>query len=222
MWQDIFARSNFFDFIAIFPAIHKRKFSQIKTTANIFPVKIFFRGEIFFNLNSLHKNTLLTNRICLITNCLFRSETAYNEILLLRRVRTPYYCLIIRTCIARTHKKRKYYQCRVRDSLKIEKLIPSKKNQSVLMAKISFRKTQKIATSFPGLFPLKNKEWITKIAIISLLSSQTLFAWFLGFFLRALSNTDPWNEETNTCLHWKQFLFALHKNYWSETCSVII
>ena len=79
------------------------------------------------------------------------------------------------------------------------------------MAKISFRKTQKIATSFPGLFPLKNKEWITKIAISSLLSSQTLFAWFLGFFLRALSNTDPWNEETNTCLHWKEFLFALHK-----------
>ena len=85
------------------------------------------------------------------------------------------------------------------------------------MAKISFCKTQKIATTFPGLFALKNKEWITKIAMSSLLSSQTLFAWFLGFFLRALSNTDPWNEETNTCLHLKQFFFALHKNYWSET-----
>ena len=153
MWQDIFARSNFFDFIAIFPAIHKRKFPQIKTTANIFPVKIFFRGEIFFNLNSLHKNTLLTNRICLITNCLFRSETAYNEILLLRRVRTPYYCLIIRTCIARTHKKRKYYQCRVRDSLKIEKLIPSKKNQFVLMAKLVSAKHKKSQPPSQVFFP---------------------------------------------------------------------
>ena len=47
VWHEIFA---------IFPAIHKNMFLQIKITANIFPQK--FNPEwIFSNLNSLHKNT---------------------------------------------------------------------------------------------------------------------------------------------------------------------
>ena len=64
---------------AIFPAIRKNKFPQIKITANIF-FFIFFsknlpQSEIFSNLNSLHKNTVLRNRVCSVTTCLFRSET---------------------------------------------------------------------------------------------------------------------------------------------------
>ena len=60
---------------AIFPAIRKNKFPQIKITANIFPANIFTPEYIFFNLNSLHKNTILRNRVCSITICLFHSKT---------------------------------------------------------------------------------------------------------------------------------------------------
>ena len=41
---------------AIFPAIGKNKFPQIKITANIFPQKIYSRVNIFSNLNLLHRN----------------------------------------------------------------------------------------------------------------------------------------------------------------------
>ena len=41
---------------AIFPAIGKNKFPQIKITANIFPKKIYSRVNIFSNLNLLHRN----------------------------------------------------------------------------------------------------------------------------------------------------------------------
>ena len=47
---------------AIFPGIHKNKFLQIKITAKIFPAKIYSR-VIFSNLNSLHKHTVLRNRV---------------------------------------------------------------------------------------------------------------------------------------------------------------
>ena len=59
--------------------------------------------------------------------------------------------IFLKICIsiARTQKKkknRKYYKCSVLSTYwKSQKLIPSKKNQSVLIAKISCRKTQKIA-----------------------------------------------------------------------------
>ena len=49
---------------AIFPAIRKNKFPQT-----------FTPEYIFFNLNSLHKNTILRNRVCSITICLFHSKT---------------------------------------------------------------------------------------------------------------------------------------------------
>ena len=59
------------------------------------------------------------------------------------------YRLKICISIARTfctQLKRKYYQCWVLDTFrKSQKLIPSKKNQSVLIANSSSRKTQKIA-----------------------------------------------------------------------------
>ena len=53
-----------FAFFAIFPAIPQTFFQQ-----KITPEKIFS------NLNSLHKNTVLRNRACSITTCLFHSET---------------------------------------------------------------------------------------------------------------------------------------------------
>ena len=56
---------------AIFPAIRKNKFPQIKITANIFPAKIYSRVNILYDLNSLHKNTVQ----CSITTYLFHSET---------------------------------------------------------------------------------------------------------------------------------------------------
>ena len=45
VWHKIFAGSNFCFFL-IFPTISKNKLSQIKTTANIFPAKIYFRVNI--------------------------------------------------------------------------------------------------------------------------------------------------------------------------------
>ena len=66
----------------------------------------------------------------------FRNKTVYDEILV--------YCLKICISIARTQSKRKYYQCWVLGTFwKSQKLILSQKNQSVLVAKISSRKTQK-------------------------------------------------------------------------------
>ena len=54
---------------AIFPAIRKNKFPQIKITANIFPAKIYSRVNILYNLNSLHKTLPLS----------FGNQTIYNE-----------------------------------------------------------------------------------------------------------------------------------------------
>ena len=71
VWREIFA---------IFSSIRKNKFPQIKITANIFFGKNLPQNEIFSNLNSLHKNTVLRNRVCSITICLFRSETKRNTI----------------------------------------------------------------------------------------------------------------------------------------------
>ena len=55
MWHEIFAGSYSFASFAIFQAIRKNKFPQIKNTANIFPAKIFATVNILYNLNSLHK-----------------------------------------------------------------------------------------------------------------------------------------------------------------------
>ena len=56
-------------FALIFPAIPKNKFPQ-----TFFPQK-FTPEKIFSNLNLLHKHTVLRNRACSITTCLFHSET---------------------------------------------------------------------------------------------------------------------------------------------------
>ena len=50
-----FLRVLIFASFAIFQAIRKNKFPQIKNTANIFSAKIFATVNILYNLNSLHK-----------------------------------------------------------------------------------------------------------------------------------------------------------------------
>ena len=67
VWHEIFVGSNFYGF----SSDPQNKFPQIKITANIFPAVIYSRE----NLNFLHKNTVVRNRVCSITTCVFRSET---------------------------------------------------------------------------------------------------------------------------------------------------
>ena len=110
-----------------------------KNYRKYFPAKIY---NIFSNLNSLHKNTVLRNRVCSITTCLFRSETKRYT---MKYRRTPQYCL----------KNNVHFYCMYSIKikilstlgtgyfLKIVKLIPSLKNQSALIAKISSRKQKK-------------------------------------------------------------------------------
>ena len=50
-----FLRVLIFASFAIFQAIRKNKFPQIKNTANILSAKIFATVNILYNLNSLHK-----------------------------------------------------------------------------------------------------------------------------------------------------------------------
>ena len=59
-----------FVIFAVFPVICKNKFPQIKITANFFSCKNLLKSKIIFSdLNSLHKNTVLRNCVCLITSC---------------------------------------------------------------------------------------------------------------------------------------------------------
>ena len=119
----------------IFSAIRKNKFLQ-----TFFPQK--FSPEKFSNLNSLHKNTVLRNCVCSITTftCLFHSET--------RQYTMNDWFYIGYACrssisVAHTQQKWKYYQCWVLGTFwKSQKLIPIEKNLSVLIAKVSSRKTK--------------------------------------------------------------------------------
>ena len=95
------------------------------------------RNTVFSNLNALHKNTVPRNRVCSITTGLFFSETNTDAHLVLFENMYFYCTYSIKTKIL-SMQGTGYF-------LKSQKLIPSKKNQSVLIAKISSRKTQKIA-----------------------------------------------------------------------------
>ena len=114
---------------AIFPAIRKNKFPKIKITANIFPAKKYI---VFSNLNSLHKNTIPRNRVCSITTCLFHSET--------KRYTTKYW-FIVWKYVFLLHVLNKneniinagYWV--LGTFWKSQKLIFSKEDQSVLIAK---------------------------------------------------------------------------------------
>ena len=168
MRHEIFAGSNFCDF----PAIRKNKFPQIKIMAKIFP-RIYSGVNILF-FKSLVKNAVLRNHICSITTCLFRSENkaVYSEILTAHRIAVLFEIISNNTAIrcitywslcnsvdARTQLKRTYYQCWVVGTFwKSQKLIPSKKNQSVLIAKISSRKTQKS--------PIRKNKFLNSILVL--------------------------------------------------------
>ena len=107
-----------FYFSSIFPAICKNRVPQIKITATIFPAKIYSR-VIIFVLRFATLNTEVKNRVCSITTWL-----------------RYFYCTYLT--------KTKFYQCWVLGTLwKWQKLVPSEKKQSVLISKISSRKTQK-------------------------------------------------------------------------------
>ena len=95
------------------------------------------RNTVFSNLNALHKNTVPRNRVCSITTGLFFWETNTDAHLVLFENMYFYCTYSIKTKIL-SMLGTGYF-------LKSQKLIPSKKNQSVLIAKISSRKTQKIA-----------------------------------------------------------------------------
>ena len=92
---------------------------------------------MFSNLNSLHKNTVPRNRLCSITTGLFFSETNTDAHLVLFENMYFYCTYSIKTEIL-SMLGTGYFP-------KSQKLIPSNKNQSLLIAKISSRKTQKIA-----------------------------------------------------------------------------
>ena len=94
LWLLIFA------IFAVFPAIRKNKFPQIKITANIFPAKIYPRVNILYlkfatQKYSTRKSSLFNHNL----HFSFRN----NEILVY------VYCLKICISIARTQEKRKYY-----------------------------------------------------------------------------------------------------------------
>ena len=125
------SRLNFIDGISRLLVFCKNKFPQIKI-----PPKIYSRGNTV-SLNSLHKNTLSRNRVCSLTTGLFFSETNTDAHLVLFETMYFYRTYSIKTTIL-SMLGTKYF-------LKLQKLIPSKKNQSVLIAKIGPRKTQKIA-----------------------------------------------------------------------------
>ena len=81
---------------AIFPAIRKNNFPQ-KINGNIFPAKIYSR-VLSILLLKFTTRKYSTKKSCLFNYNLplsFRNKTVYNEILVLHRVRTPWYCLKI-------------------------------------------------------------------------------------------------------------------------------
>ena len=158
-----FAGSNFFAIFAFFSAIHKNKFTQIKITAKHFPAKIYS------GVNSFTTQKYSTKKSCLFNHNLslsFRNKPVYNEILT-HTVVLAQYCLKICISIARTRLDLLQVDLLASGAsivwprsgrpratksmlgtgyfLKIAKINSQQKNKSVLIAKISSRKTQKIA-----------------------------------------------------------------------------
>ena len=108
----------------VFLCLHHRVAHNCCVFARVFPA---IRKNTFPEITSIchTKKYGKRNCICSITTCLFRSKTKWytmKQILVLHRI--PQYCLKI------------MYQCWI--------LFPSRKNQSVLIAKISSHKTQEI------------------------------------------------------------------------------
>ena len=123
-----------FAIFAVFPAIRKNKFPQTKITANIFPAKIYSRVNIL-------KLKFATQKYSTKKSCLFNHNLSLS-------FRNSKYWFIAWKYVFVLHVLNKKENIINLTStayfLKSPKLIPSKKNQSVPIAKISFRKTQKI------------------------------------------------------------------------------
>ena len=112
---------------AVFPMIRNNMFLQIKITANIFPAKIFSRVNILYLKFATQKYN--TKKLCLVNDNLSK---------------TMKYWFLVSKCVFLLHVLSKNENIiNAGYFLKIAKLIPSKKNQSVLIEKISSRKTQK-------------------------------------------------------------------------------
>ena len=93
------------------------------------------RNTVFSNLNSLHKNTVPRNRVCSITTGLFFSETNTDAHLVLFE-NMYFYCTYSTKTKILSMMGTVYF-------MKSQKLVPSKKNQSALIAKISSCKHKK-------------------------------------------------------------------------------
>ena len=74
VWHKIFAGSKFGDFCS-FSSDPQKEVPANKKLPQTFSVQNFIPEWIFSNLNLWHKNTVLRNRACSITTCLFHSET---------------------------------------------------------------------------------------------------------------------------------------------------
>ena len=100
-------------------------------------LNLFNTAAVSVKRNSLHKNTVLRNRVCSITACLsFRKKKGIQRDTGLLFENMNFSCTYsIKTKILSMLVLGTFW--------KSAKWIPSKKNQSVLIAKISSRKTQK-------------------------------------------------------------------------------
>ena len=100
-------------------------------------LNLFTMAAVSVKRNSLHKNTVLRNRVCSITACLsFRKKKGIQRNTGLLFENINFSCTYsIKTKILSMLVLGTFW--------KSAKLIPRKKNQSVLIAKISSRKTQK-------------------------------------------------------------------------------
>ena len=163
------SRLNFIDRISWLSVLCKNKFPQIKITAQIFPAKTYSRGNtVCSNLNSLHKNTVPRNRVCSITTGLFFWETNTDAHLVLFENMYFYCTYSIKTKIL-SMLGTGYF-------LKSQKLIPGKKNQSVLIAKISSRKTQKIANPQGKLLQkCRSRRYLKKWSVVWSTRARSLF-----------------------------------------------
>ena len=139
-----------FGIFAIFPAIRLKLSSQKFITANIFPAKIYFRVNIpklklatqkcstLKQLYPLNYNLSLSFRNKVIN----KNDPWAKLSLVFAGLRPLWYCLCI--FFARTQSKNDNIINNLSGTFwKTQKLTPSKKSQSVLIAKISSAKIQK-------------------------------------------------------------------------------
>jgi len=129
-----FLRVLIFAIFAVFPAIRKNKFPQIKIVGHTFPAKINSRVNIL-------QLKFTTQKYSITKSCLFNHNLSLsfrnNEILFYWVLENMYfYC---------TYSIKTKIFSMIGTFWKSQKLIPSKKNNLSVIAKRSSRKTQKIA-----------------------------------------------------------------------------